>query len=41
MELIIIIVLLAYLIYLIVISIPNNKYTKKKDMNELIKIYMV
>lgn len=37
---IIVVALLAYLIYTIVINIPNNKYIKKRDMNQLIKIYM-
>ena len=37
---IIIVAFLTYLIYTIVINIPNNKYIKKRDMNQLIKIYM-
>lgn len=37
---IIIIAFLTYLIYTLVINIPNNKYTKKRDMNQLIKIYI-
>lgn len=31
---------ILYLIYSIIIEVPNNKYQKKRDMNELIKIYM-
>ena len=33
-------VFILYLMYSIIIDIPNNKYQKKRDMNELIKIYM-
>ncbi|MGM9978162.1 MAG: hypothetical protein ACI33J_05140 [Clostridium sp.] len=31
---------ILYLMYSIIIEVPNNKYQKKRDMNELIKIYM-
>ena len=31
---------ILYLMYSIIIEVPNNKYQKKRDMNELIKIYI-